>query len=87
MLKNNFKLAWYNPLKDQRFIFLNLLGLFSGLACTLLIYLWMQMELGAGKVPENDGQLYQAINHIPNREAALETSGSAVSHAGELNNN
>jgi hypothetical protein len=41
MLKNYFKTTWRNLAKDRRFTLLNLLGLSTGLACTLLIYLWV----------------------------------------------
>ena len=44
MFKNNLKIAWRNLMKDRQFTFLNLLGLSTGIACTLLIYLWVHDE-------------------------------------------
>ena len=41
MLKHHLKITWRNLVKDRRFTLLNLLGLSTGLACTLLIYLWV----------------------------------------------
>src|SRR5580658_8114049 len=46
MLRNYLKLAWRNLLKDRQFSLLNLLGLSVGLACALLIGLWIADEYG-----------------------------------------
>jgi len=50
MIKNYFKTAWRNLIKDKQFGFLNLLGLSTGLACVLLIYLWVSDELSVEKL-------------------------------------
>jgi putative ABC transport system permease protein len=36
MIKNYFKIAWRNLIKDRQFTFLNLIGLATSLACVLL---------------------------------------------------
>jgi putative ABC transport system permease protein len=59
MLNNYFKTTWRNFAKDRRFTLLNLLGLSTGLACTLLIYLWVTDELQMDKFHQNDTRLYQ----------------------------
>jgi putative ABC transport system permease protein len=59
MLKNYLKITWRNLAKDRRFTLLNLLGLSTGLACTLLIYLWVTDELQMDKFHQNDARLYQ----------------------------
>lgn len=61
MIRNYFKIAWRNLLKDRQFTILNLLGLSTGLACTLLIYLWITDELKVDKYNEKDRQLYQVM--------------------------
>lgn len=61
----NIKIAWRSFLKDRRFTILNLLGLSVGLACTLLIYLWVNSELQVGRFNQNDGQLYQVMENGP----------------------
>jgi putative ABC transport system permease protein len=63
MFKNNLKIAWRNLLKDRQFTFLNLLGLSTGLACTLLIYLWIHDEYQFDKFHANDERLYQIMEH------------------------
>ncbi len=65
MLKNYFKIAWRNLLKDRQFTILNLVGLATGLACTLLIYLWVTDELNVDKFHENNSRLFQVMVKAP----------------------
>ena len=44
MFRNNFKTAWRSLVKDRQSTILNLLGLSTGLACALLIFLWITDE-------------------------------------------
>nr|WP_295932816.1 ABC transporter permease [uncultured Dyadobacter sp.] len=65
MFRSYFKIAWRNLVKDRQFTFLNLLGLSTGLACTLLIYLWVNDELHVDKYNAKDRQLFQVMaNHF-----------------------
>jgi putative ABC transport system permease protein len=61
MLKNYFKIAWRNLVKQKQFTVLNLVGLSTGLACLLLIYLWVNDELHVDKFNEKDNQLYEVV--------------------------
>ncbi|SKB56617.1 ABC transporter permease [Dyadobacter psychrophilus] len=64
MIKNYLKIAWRNLLKERQFTLLNLIGLSTGLACTLLIYLWVNDELHVDKYNEKDDRMYQIMaNH------------------------
>ncbi|HET6254499.1 MAG TPA: FtsX-like permease family protein [Puia sp.] len=63
MLKNYLKLAWRNLLKDRQFSLLNLLGLSVGLACALLIGLWIADEYRMEKYNPNDSRLYQVMRN------------------------
>jgi len=49
MFKNNLKIAWRNLMKDRQFTLLNLLGLSTGIACTLLIYVGVHDEYQVDK--------------------------------------
>jgi putative ABC transport system permease protein len=49
MLKSYFRITWRNLLKDRQFTALNLIGLSVGLACTLLIGLWVADEVHMDK--------------------------------------
>jgi putative ABC transport system permease protein len=61
MLKNYFKIAWRNLIKDKQFSLLNLVGLSTGLACVLLIFFWVSDEYSIDKFNANDGRLYQVL--------------------------
>ncbi len=63
MFKNYFKIAWRNLIKDKQFTLLNILGLAAGLACTLLIFLWVNDELSFDKFFANNDQVYQLMEH------------------------
>ena len=63
MFKNNLKIAWRSLINDRQFTFLNLLGLATGLTCTILIYLWVHDEYQFDKFHEKDARLYQLMEH------------------------
>src|SRR5262249_55985522 len=73
MFKNYLKLAWRNLLKDRQFSLLNLLGLSVGLACALLIGLWIADEWNMEKYNPNDGRLYQVMKNMQESDG-LQTS-------------
>jgi putative ABC transport system permease protein len=58
MIKNYFKIAWRNILKNKVFSIVNIVGLTSGLFCSLLIYLWISGEMSTDKYHKNIDQLY-----------------------------
>jgi putative ABC transport system permease protein len=61
MLRNYIKIAWRNLIKDKQFTLLNVLGLSAGIACTLLIYLWVHDELSYDKTFAKDSQIFQVM--------------------------
>ena len=63
MFKNYFRIAWRNMIKDRQFTFLNVFGLSAGLACTLLIWFWVNDELSVDKSFEKGDQIYQLMEH------------------------
>jgi putative ABC transport system permease protein len=58
MIKNYFKIAWRNLIKNKSHSFINILGLSVGLACSLLILLWVQNELSMDNFHKNGNRLY-----------------------------
>src|ERR1700749_3273031 len=60
-LKAYVKIAWRNLIKDRQFTLLNLLGLSVGLACSLLIRLWIADELRMERYNTGENQLYQVM--------------------------
>ena len=58
MLKNYLKIAWRNLIKNKAHTFINIAGLSVGLACSLLIMLWVQNELSVDAFHKNNSRLY-----------------------------
>lgn len=71
MFKTNLKIAWRNLLKDKQFTLLNVLGLSAGLACSLLIFLWVSDELGYDKFFTNDDRLYKLFEQRSNGDGDI----------------
>ena len=59
MLKNYFKAAWRNLIRNKSFSFINIFGLALGISCSLLIMLWVQDERSVDGFHKNGNQLYQ----------------------------
>ena len=74
MIKNYFNIAWRNLVKDKQFSFLNLIGLAAGLACVLLIYLWVSDELSIDKFNENDSRLYEVLKKNADGAGSIEVA-------------
>ena len=58
MLKNYLKTAWRNLLRNRAFSAINISGLALGLACSLLILLWVQDERSVDNFHANGKNLY-----------------------------
>ncbi|GAA3944119.1 FtsX-like permease family protein [Chitinophaga oryziterrae] len=74
MLRNYFKIAFRHFLKNRQFTFLNLIGLSTGLAGALLIYLWVYDELTIDKFHEKGLQLFQVMEQRPHAGGINTTS-------------
>ncbi len=53
MLRHNLLLIYRNFKKFKGTFFINLVGLSTGLACVLLIYLWVNDEMSVDKFHKN----------------------------------
>src|ERR1041385_2144290 len=58
MLKNYLKTAFRNLRKNKAFSLINIFGLALGLACSLLIMLWVNDEYNVDAFHKNGSQLY-----------------------------
>ena len=74
MLKNYFKIAWRSLISNKQSTILNLFGLSTGLACTLLIYLWVSDEVSVDKFNTNDSRIYQVMENSTNSDGSIFTS-------------
>jgi len=59
MIKNYFKIAWRNLWKNKTFSAINILGLSIGLACCILMFLFIQHELSYDKFNVNAKNIYR----------------------------
>lgn len=59
MLRNYIKIAWRNLLRNKIFSSINMSGLALGMACSLLIILWLQDERSVDGFHANGDYLYQ----------------------------
>ena len=63
MFRHNFLLAFRTSMRYKMSFIINLVGLSSGLACALFIYLWVQDELSVDKFHTHDAQLFQVMEN------------------------
>ncbi|MES2647234.1 MAG: ABC transporter permease [Bacteroidota bacterium] len=61
MFKLHLLIVFRNLKKFRGSFLINLIGLSSGLACTLFIYLWVSDEINFDKFHKNDAQLFQVM--------------------------
>jgi putative ABC transport system permease protein len=61
MIRNYFKIAWRNIAHNKSFSSINVLGLALGMACSLLIMLWIQDEFSVDRYHANGPQLYHVM--------------------------
>jgi putative ABC transport system permease protein len=59
MLRNYLKLAWRNLLKNRTFSLINIIGLASGLACFIMIALYVADELSYDRYNEKADRIYR----------------------------
>lgn len=58
MLRNYLKIAWRNFVRNKAFSIINIVGLTIGLACSLMILLWVWDELRIDNFHKNGDRLY-----------------------------
>lgn len=87
MFKHNLILALRNFKRYKSSFIINLIGLTSGLACTLFIYLWVNDELNVDKFHKKESQLYQVMEHQQYAEDIMTTTSTPGLLANELKEN
>ncbi|MEJ2613389.1 MAG: FtsX-like permease family protein [Ignavibacteriaceae bacterium] len=71
MLKNYFKIAFRNLIRKKVFSFINIFGLAIGMACTILILLWVQDELSYDNFNKNGDNIYRVLYQSDNRASGI----------------
>jgi predicted permease len=62
MFANYLRTAWRNLVKHKVFSFINIAGLAVGMACCILIFLWVKDELSFDRFHQDHERLYRAVN-------------------------
>ena len=65
MIRNFFKIAYRNLLRNKGFSLINITGLAIGMAATILILLWIQSEFSYDSFHENKDRIYEVWNRVP----------------------
>jgi len=76
MLKHYLLITFRSITKSKSNLFINILGLSTGLACVLLIYLWVNDELNFDKFHKNNDQLYQILVNHHNADQIVTKDGT-----------
>jgi putative ABC transport system permease protein len=72
LYSSNLLLAYRNFKRSKSIFFINLLGLSTGLASVLLIYLWASDELQMDKFHQHDANLFQVMERVENDEQIVQ---------------
>ena len=70
MIKNYFKVAWRSLLKYKGFSFINIFGLATGIACSLLIFLFVKDELSYDRYHKNADRVYRVVKDFINDDGS-----------------
>lgn len=84
MIKNYFKTAWRNLVKNKGYSLINIGGLAVGMTVAMLIGLWIYDEVSFDKYHKNYDRIAQVMQHnIYNGEIGTQTANPAEM-AGEI---
>src|SRR5918993_2775626 len=64
MVRHNLLISYRNFLRFKSSFFINLIGLSTGLACVLLIFIWVNDELKMDQFHQYGDRLYQMMENV-----------------------
>ena len=74
MLRHNLLISYRNIRRYKGSFLLNLAGLSTGLACAILIYMWVNDEMSIDRFHKNDSKLYQVLKVATDGDGTVHTS-------------
>lgn len=83
MLRNFFTIAYRNLIKHKSFTFINITGLATGLACCLILLLYIQSELNVDRQHQDLDQLYRLNTIFYNTSNARNESATSAAPIGQ----
>jgi putative ABC transport system permease protein len=75
MLKNFFKIALRNIVRHKAYSMINISGLAVGMACSILILLWVQNELSYDRFHKNASRICRLVCDVNGFKAAITPPG------------
>lgn len=76
MLKNYFKTAFRNLSRNKVYSFINIAGLSLGLACAMLIMLYVKDEVSFDRFHKNVNNIYRIVSKSAEREQKMVMTGA-----------
>jgi len=76
MFKNYFKIALRNLLRNKIYSFINIAGLSIGLACAMLIILYVKDEVSYDRFHNNVSNIYRVVTDNKNKEGIARKDGN-----------
>ena len=70
MIRNFFKIAWRNLLRYKAFSFINIFGLAIGIACCILVSLFILDELSFDKYHKDSDRIYRVVKDFVNDDGS-----------------
>jgi len=70
MIKNYFKIAFRNLLRYKGFSFINIFGLATGMACSLLIFLFVKDEVSYDRFHKDSDKIYRVVKDFVNDDGS-----------------
>lgn len=87
MLKNLFKTAFRNILKEKGYSIINIAGLTIGITCSMFLGLYILDELSYDRYHENADNIYRVVSNIKEPDNAFTWAVAQIPLAEELRNN
>ena len=84
MIKNYFKIAFRNIVRHKAFSILNIAGLSIGMACSIIILLWVQNELSYDRFNVNAKEIYRLTDNVEDFKTAVTPAGVAAGLQSEI---
>jgi putative ABC transport system permease protein len=84
MIKNYFKIAFRNITRHKAYSLINISGLAIGMACSILILLWVQHELSYDRFHKNADHIFRITCNASDFKAAVNPAGMPAGLKAEL---
>jgi putative ABC transport system permease protein len=84
MHRHNLLVSIRNFKRYKTTFFINIIGLSAGLACTLLIFLWVQDELAMDKFHANGERIFKVMSNHPDASGIHTWEGTPGLLVGEI---